>query len=64
MATQIKVKVVRTPNPDFPPFDPEAYKDLEKNMENVMENQIENGWIYVDAAGGDSFIVLIFKKET
>jgi hypothetical protein len=64
MATKIKIKVVRMPNPDFPPFDPEAYKELEKDVENVIENQIENGWTYVEAAGGDSFIILIFKKET
>lgn len=64
MATQIKIKAVRTPNPDFPPFDSQAYKILEKDIETVMENQIANGWTYVEAAGGDSFIILIFKKET
>jgi hypothetical protein len=64
MATQIKVKVVRTPNMDFPAVGGEEYKDLEQDIEKAIENKLEGGYTYVGAAGGDSFIILIFSKET
>lgn len=61
MATKIKAKVMRTPNLDFPLV---SYEDLEKDIENFIEKQIENGWTFVTASGGDSFLVLLFLKTT
>jgi hypothetical protein len=59
MATHIKVKTIQVPN-----LSASNVEDLEGQIENVVKAKINDGYSLEGCAGGDCFVILIFKKIT
>jgi hypothetical protein len=58
MAIKIKVKTIAIPN-----LDVNMVKEKEEELESIIKEKLENGYTLHLTAGGDNYVILIFKKE-
>lgn len=58
MTIKVKVKTIAIPN-----LDVNRVKEKEEELEDIIKGKLENGYDLHLTAGGDNFVILIFKKE-
>jgi hypothetical protein len=58
MAIKIKVKTIQIPNIAL-----NNVEEKEAEIEEEIKQKMNNGYSMVGCAGGDCYVILIFKKE-
>ena len=54
-----KVKTIKIPNVDLD----SNIEELEEDIEDVINKKYDNGYALYSIAGGDCFVLLVFKKS-
>jgi len=58
MAINVKVKTIQIPNLAL-----NNVEEREEEIEDEIKKKLDDGYTMIGAAGGDCYVILIFKKE-